>query len=46
MEQAVVARDVVTLALSFDHWVLDGEPCAAHLTYLKEFLEDPETLMD
>lgn len=38
---AILARDVSTLVLSFDHRVLDGAPCARYLEDLRGRLERP-----
>ena len=37
----VVARDVVTFVLSFDHRAVDGAPCARYLAHLKQLVENP-----
>lgn len=39
----VVARDLATLVLSFDHRVVDGAPCARFLARLRELIEDPSS---
>ena len=38
---AILARDVATMVLSFDHRVLDGAPCARYLAELRRLLEAP-----
>jgi len=38
---AIVARDQVTLSLTFDHRVVDGAPAARFLQTLAQALEDP-----
>lgn len=40
-DDAVALRDVVTLSLSFDHRVVDGEQAARFLAELGALLEDP-----
>lgn len=39
----VVARDLATLVLSFDHRVVDGAPCARFLACLRELIENPSS---
>lgn len=41
----VVARDVMPLALTFDHRVVDGEQGLGFMLTLREHLEQPQTLM-
>lgn len=41
----IVPRDLMYVALSFDHRVLDGAPAAAFLQRLKEVLEAPYSLL-
>ena len=43
--EAIVARDVATLVLTFDHRLVDGAPCARFLGRLRELLEAPESLL-
>lgn len=45
VEGAVVGRDVVTLALSFDHRVVDGALGARVLREVADFLADPATAL-
>ena len=45
VDEAVVAREVVALSLSFDHRVVDGAEAARFLDYLVELIEDPELLV-
>ncbi len=40
-ERQLVARDMVTLSLSFDHRLTDGAPAARFLQYITQLLEDP-----
>ena len=42
----IVARDLGTLVLTFDHRLIDGAPCARFLSQLRGVLEAPETLLD
>ena len=38
----IVARDLATLVLSFDHRVVDGAPCARFLAHLRNLIETPD----
>ena len=42
----IVARDLATLVLTFDHRLIDGAPCARFLSQLRGVLEAPEALLD
>ena len=42
---AVVIRDMVNLALSFDHRVVDGAEAAHFMNTLIKHLENPRTLL-
>lgn len=42
---AIVARPVMTLSLSFDHRVVDGAPAARFLQRIKQLIERPFALM-
>jgi 2-oxoisovalerate dehydrogenase E2 component (dihydrolipoyl transacylase) len=44
VEGEVVARDVMTLALSFDHRILDGAEAGRFLRYLGDLIEKPARL--
>ena len=44
-EGAVALRDVVTLSLSFDHRLVDGQAAARFLVAAGEFLADPTNLI-
>ncbi len=44
-DDAIVARPVMTLSLSFDHRVVDGAPAARFLQRLKQLIERPFALM-
>jgi 2-oxoglutarate dehydrogenase E2 component (dihydrolipoamide succinyltransferase) len=41
----VVIRPMMYLALSYDHRLVDGREAVQFLTRLKEFIEDPETML-
>jgi 2-oxoglutarate dehydrogenase E2 component (dihydrolipoamide succinyltransferase) len=41
----VVARPMMYLALSYDHRVIDGREAVSFLVRVKEFLEDPQSLL-
>ncbi|MDE0042221.1 MAG: 2-oxo acid dehydrogenase subunit E2 [Candidatus Poribacteria bacterium] len=43
--ESIVARDVGTLVLTFDHRAIDGAPCARFLGELKGLIEAPEGMM-
>jgi 2-oxoglutarate dehydrogenase E2 component (dihydrolipoamide succinyltransferase) len=45
VDDAVVARPMMYLALSYDHRLIDGEQAVTFLVRVKERLEDPERLM-
>jgi pyruvate dehydrogenase E2 component (dihydrolipoamide acetyltransferase) len=38
---AIVARDTVTLSLTFDHRIVDGAPAARFLQTLAQMIENP-----
>ena len=42
---SIVARDTMTLVLTFDHRVIDGAPCARFLAELRNQIENPELLL-
>ena len=42
---SIVARDTMTLVLTFDHRVIDGAPCARFLADLRDQIENPEPLL-
>lgn len=42
---AIVAREMMNLSLSFDHRVVDGHEGAAFASEIKRYLEDPELMM-
>ena len=44
-DNSVVARDTMTLVLTFDHRVIDGAPCARFLADLRDQIENPEPLL-
>jgi 2-oxoglutarate dehydrogenase E2 component (dihydrolipoamide succinyltransferase) len=41
----VVARPMMYVALSYDHRVIDGREAVSFLVRVKEFLEDPQSLL-
>ncbi|NOX62548.1 MAG: 2-oxo acid dehydrogenase subunit E2 [Chloroflexi bacterium] len=41
----IVARDMLTLSLVFDHRLVDGAPAARFLRALKEYIEEPYLLL-
>lgn len=43
--ESIVARDIGTLVLTFDHRAIDGAPCARFLGELKGLIEEPEGLL-
>lgn len=43
--ESIVARDIGTLVLTFDHRAIDGAPCARFLGELKRLIEAPEGLL-
>ncbi len=43
---AVVAREGITLSLTFDHRVLDGAPAARFLDALRRAIENPERVLN
>lgn len=42
---SIVARDTMTLVLTFDHRVIDGAPCARFLADLRDQIENLEPLL-
>ena len=42
---SIVARDTMTLVLTFDHRVIDGAPCARFLADLRDQIENPDPLL-
>ena len=45
VDDTIVARPMMYLALSYDHRLIDGEQAVTFLVRVKERLEDPERLM-
>jgi 2-oxoglutarate dehydrogenase E2 component (dihydrolipoamide succinyltransferase) len=45
VDDAIVVRPMMYLALSYDHRLIDGEQAVTFLVRVKERLEDPERLM-
>lgn len=46
IDDQIVIRDMMYLALSYDHRIVDGKEAVGFLIKVKELLEDPETLLD
>jgi 2-oxoglutarate dehydrogenase E2 component (dihydrolipoamide succinyltransferase) len=46
VDDRIVVRPMMYLALSYDHRLVDGEQSVTFLVRVKERLEDPERLMD
>ena len=44
-ENEVVARDVMTVSLSFDHRLVDGQAASSFLAAVGEILTDPANLI-
>ena len=42
---SIVARDTMTLVLTFDHRVIDGAPCARFLADIRDQIENPDALL-
>jgi 2-oxoglutarate dehydrogenase E2 component (dihydrolipoamide succinyltransferase) len=45
VDDAIVIRPMMYLALSYDHRIVDGEGAVAFLVSVKERLEDPERML-
>jgi 2-oxoglutarate dehydrogenase E2 component (dihydrolipoamide succinyltransferase) len=45
VEDAIVIRPIMYLALSYDHRIVDGKEAVSFLVKVKEVLEDPSSLM-
>jgi pyruvate dehydrogenase E2 component (dihydrolipoamide acetyltransferase) len=45
IQGTIVARDMMTLSLVFDHRIIDGAPAARFSQYIKKIIEDPFTLL-
>ncbi|MDP4157467.1 MAG: 2-oxo acid dehydrogenase subunit E2, partial [Bacillota bacterium] len=43
--EKVERRSILPLSLTFDHRVLDGAPAAAFLQTVKQYLEEPITML-
>jgi pyruvate dehydrogenase E2 component (dihydrolipoamide acetyltransferase) len=41
----IVARQMITLSLAFDHRLVDGAPAARFLQYIKQLIEEPYLLL-
>ncbi|MBQ2753353.1 MAG: 2-oxo acid dehydrogenase subunit E2 [Firmicutes bacterium] len=46
IDNEICIRPMMTMTLSYDHRVVDGEPAARFLVKVREYLENPETLID
>jgi len=44
IDGAIVARDMMYLALTYDHRIVDGKEAVTFLTHIKEILENPASL--
>jgi len=45
VDDQVVIRPMMYVALSYDHRIVDGEQAVALLVHVKERLEDPERML-
>lgn len=45
IQGTIVARDMMTLSLVFDHRIIDGAPAARFFQHIKNIIEDPFTLL-
>jgi 2-oxoglutarate dehydrogenase E2 component (dihydrolipoamide succinyltransferase) len=45
MDDELVIRPMMYVALSYDHRIVDGREAVQFLVQIKEFLEDPEVLL-
>jgi 2-oxoglutarate dehydrogenase E2 component (dihydrolipoamide succinyltransferase) len=45
VDDQVVIRPMMYLALSYDHRIVDGREAVQFLVRVKELIEDPETLL-
>jgi pyruvate dehydrogenase E2 component (dihydrolipoamide acetyltransferase) len=45
IQGAIVARDLMTLSLVFDHRIIDGAPAARFLQHIKNIIEEPFKLL-
>jgi len=45
VDDAIVIRPMMNLALSYDHRIIDGREAVGFLRQIKEYIEDPEELL-
>ena len=45
VEDQIVVRPMMYVALSYDHRIVDGREAVTYLRRIKEFLENPERMM-
>ena len=45
IEDQIVARPIMKLALSYDHRIIDGREAVGFLKLIKEYIEDPEEML-
>jgi 2-oxoglutarate dehydrogenase E2 component (dihydrolipoamide succinyltransferase) len=45
VEDQIVVRPMMYLALSYDHRIVDGREAVTYLRRIKEFLENPERMI-
>lgn len=45
IDNQIVIRDMMYLALSYDHRIIDGKESVSFLVAIKNFLENPETML-
>jgi 2-oxoglutarate dehydrogenase E2 component (dihydrolipoamide succinyltransferase) len=45
IDDQIVIRPMMYLALSYDHRIIDGKEAVSFLVRIKELIEDPERLM-
>jgi 2-oxoglutarate dehydrogenase E2 component (dihydrolipoamide succinyltransferase) len=45
IDDQIVVRSMMYLALSYDHRIVDGREAVTYLRRIKEFLENPERMI-
>jgi len=45
IDDQIVIRPMMNLALSYDHRIIDGREAVGYLLQVKEYIEDPEELL-
>jgi 2-oxoglutarate dehydrogenase E2 component (dihydrolipoamide succinyltransferase) len=45
VDDAVAIRPMMYVALTYDHRIIDGKDAIGFLVKVKEFIEDPDTLL-